>query len=96
MTPQLKAELAQALSVRGVGLRFPAQLEMVFNQDVAPQRARAMLFGGGFGLLLYMAFLVVDWLVVPDVFELAVIRRLGLITPLGLLPIHISQRYIDR
>ena len=96
MTPQLKAELAQALSVRGVGLRFPAQLEMVFNQDVAPQRARAMLFGGGFGLLLYMAFLVVDWLVVPDVFELAVILRLVVITPLGLLTIHLTQRYMAR
>ncbi|RZK99865.1 MAG: GGDEF domain-containing protein [Rubrivivax sp.] len=97
MTPMvLKAELTQALAARRASLLFPPLLEQRFNQHVAPQRARAALFSGGFGLILYVAFLVVDWLVVPDVFQLALFLRLAVITPLGLLTIHLVHRHMAR
>lgn len=96
MNPALKAELTQALRARRASLRFPPQLEKLFNQHVAPQRAKAALFSGGFGLILYVAFLVVDWLVVPDVFQLALVLRLAVITPLGLLTIYLVSRHMAR
>ncbi|MBC7701715.1 diguanylate cyclase [Aquabacterium sp.] len=96
MNNALKAELAQALSTKRVGLRFAPALENQFKQHIAPQRTRAALASGGFGLVLYVAFLLVDWLVVPDVFRLALTLRLAVITPLGLLAIYLANQHMAR
>lgn len=96
MNNALKAELGQALSTQRIGLRFAPALESQFKQDIAPQRSRAALVSGGFGLVLYVSFLLVDWLVVPDVFELALTLRLAVITPLGLLTIFLVRRHMAR
>ncbi len=96
MNDALKPELAQALSIKRVGLRFAPDLESQFKQDIAPQRAQAALVSCGFGLVLYVSFLLVDWLVVPDVFTLALTLRLAVITPLGLLTIYLVRRHMAR
>lgn len=96
MNDALKPELARALSTRRVGLRFAPALENQFKQDLGPQRAQAAMASGRFGLVLYVSFLLVDWLVVPDVFELALTLRLAVITPLGLLTIHLVNRNMAR
>ena len=96
MNDALKPALAQALSTRRVGLRFAPALENHFKQDVGPHRAQAALASGGFGLVLYVCFLLVDWLVVPDVFGLALTLRLAVITPLGLLTIYLVKRHMAR
>lgn len=96
MNEVLKLDLAQALSTKGIGLRFAPALESKFQLDVGSQRAQAALVSGGFGLVLYVSFLLVDWLVVPDVFELALTLRLAVITPLGLLTICLVRRHMAR
>ena len=68
-------------------LRFPAQLEVAFEQEVAAQRCRQLALGGLFGILLYDLFLIPDGLISPQTFLTALWVRLGVVTPIALLMI---------
>ena len=71
------AQLDKALS----WLRFPAALERQFAIDSAPRRLRYFLLSGLLSLFVFNGFLLVDYLMAPDVFWLAVKIRVGLFTP---------------
>jgi diguanylate cyclase (GGDEF)-like protein len=68
-------------------LAFPRQLELAFEEEVAAERYRQLVFGGVFGILLYDLFLISDWLISPQTFLTALWVRLGIVTPLGLVMI---------
>lgn len=65
-------------------MRFPARLEQQFVTDSAARRMRYFLFSGALALVVFNGFLLVDYLMAPDVFWLAVKVRLAWFTPLGL------------
>lgn len=66
-------------------MRFPARLEQQFLNDSAARRMRYFLFSGALALVVFNGFLLVDYLMAPDVFWLAVKVRLAWFTPLGLI-----------
>jgi diguanylate cyclase (GGDEF)-like protein len=68
-------------------LKFPRQLELAFEHEVAGERCRQLAFGGIFGILLYDLFLISDWLVSPETFLTALWVRLGIVTPIAMLMI---------
>lgn len=70
---------------RGVSwMRFPARLEKQFLHDSAARRLRYFLISGLLSLVVFNGFLLGDYLMVPDVFWLAVKVRLLCFTPLAL------------
>ncbi len=83
----------QALSQRGWDLRFPRALEQRFVNDEYLDRLRYAIRTALFALVVYDLFLMADWLLLPDVFELAACVRLALYTPLALLVIAVSHRH---
>lgn len=66
-------------------MKFPAALENDFLSQGPEQRVRHFLISGLIALLVYDGFLVADYLMIPDVFPIAVKLRLLILTPLGLL-----------
>ena len=66
------------------GLRFPAELERGFLLESTPARLRQFFFSGFLSLLVYNGFLIVDYLMMPDVFWLSVQLRVLLFSPLSL------------
>lgn len=74
-------------------LKFPQQLEVAFEQEVAIQRCRQLALGGLFGILLYDLFLIPDWLVAPQTFLTALWVRLGIVTPIAL--VMIASLYLN-
>lgn len=65
-------------------LRFPRELEARFMAASAQQRMRQFCASGLIALLVYNAFLLADWLLVPDVFALDLVLRLCVMTPASL------------
>lgn len=66
-------------------MRFPHTLERQFQHDGASRRLRYFIVSGLLSLLVFNGFLVVDYLMVPDVFEVALRLRLLWFTPIGIL-----------
>jgi diguanylate cyclase (GGDEF)-like protein len=76
---------AQALiDKRGSWMRFPKDLEQQFLNDNAAGRLRYIVLSGVLSLIVFNGFLGIDYLMAPDVFDLAVQIRLGLFTPLAI------------
>ena len=73
-------------------MRFPAPLEQQFLLDAGDARRRHFLISGLLSLLVYNGFLLVDYLMVRDVFELAVELRLYLFTPLFIALLLVGSR----
>src|SRR5690606_29123732 len=85
--PQPHAEVRNedALLARGLrSLRFPGQLEKQFHEDRGPARQRYVRISGLLSLLIFNRFLVADYLLAPDVFDLAVRLRMLGCSPLAL------------
>ena len=66
-------------------MRFKGDLERRFLADGAAQRLRYAAVSGLLSLLVFNGFLLVDWLMAPDVFWMALKLRLGLFTPVAAL-----------
>ncbi|MGH6648853.1 GGDEF domain-containing protein [Aquabacterium sp.] len=66
-------------------MKFPDALEQEFLSKDPEQRLRHFLVSGLIALLVYDGFLVADYLLIPDVFSVAVKLRLVIFTPLSLL-----------
>lgn len=64
------------------GLRFPRDLEARFLNDTAAERIRRLLLNSVFVAAAFNLFLVSDYLMVPDQFDLALRLRLLVFTPL--------------
>lgn len=62
-------------------LRFPDALETRFQTDCAPQRLRGLLVNGALVAIIFNWMLWSDWMMVPDVFDLALKLRLFVFTP---------------
>lgn len=65
-------------------LRFPPSIEAKFEADIGARRSRFLLVTGAVTLVLFQLFLVRDRLLLPDVFNEAIIFRVAIITPLTL------------
>lgn len=66
-------------------LRFEsAEDEHHFDKGSQASRLRHFLISGWVSLLIFNGFLVVDWLVSPDVFALGVLVRLMIFTSFGI------------
>lgn len=62
---------------------FPAPLEGRFEQDTGAARARYLALSGAIALSLNVLFLAADSIMLPDVFWLAIVIRLGVVDLLG-------------
>lgn len=73
-------------------MRFPSALEQQFLLDLAEPRRRHFVISSFISLVIYNGFLVVDYLMTPDVFWLAVQLRILFFTPLSLFFIYLIWR----
>lgn len=64
-------------------LRFREPLERQYEEDSISFRRRNLLVSSIVGLILYDAFIVNDWRMLPDIFREALILRLAVFTPLA-------------
>ena len=71
------------MNLRLPSLRFSDALETQFQREIAPERLRHLVFTAKVSLLMYVGFLPVDWLMVPDVFREALLLRVLLFAPLA-------------
>lgn len=77
-----EAALIDRLIERGVPwMRFPGALEQRFLDAGAQRRLRYCFVSGLLSLFVFNGFLIVDYLMVHDIFWLAVKLRLGVFTP---------------
>lgn len=74
-------------------LRFPDELERAFLLNETPARLRHFLISGVISLLVYNGFLIVDYLMMPDVFWLSVWLRLLIFSPVCMLGLVLVWRY---
>jgi diguanylate cyclase (GGDEF)-like protein len=74
-------------------MRFEPQQEADFQQASALPRLRHFLVSGAISIVNYNAFLLVDAMLVPDVLEQALLLRLFLFSPMGVLFIFLCWRY---
>ncbi len=86
------ARINQLLEKGFPWMTFPGQLEQRFQSDVAEARRRHFLISSVLALLIYNGFLATDYLMVPDVFWLAVQLRILFFSPLALLSIYLIWR----
>jgi diguanylate cyclase (GGDEF)-like protein len=85
----------EAVQAQGfASLRFPAELEAQFLDDKAAERLRMGQLGVVVLLLLSNIMLLADWLMIPDQFDMALILRLGLFTPLCLILLGVLRRIV--
>lgn len=63
------------------GLTFPLPIEQQFESDTAASRCQRLVTGILVSAVIYNLFLIGDWLLMPDVFWLAVALHFGLVTP---------------
>ena len=76
----LQACISDNLASKVRWLRFSGGLEKLFEQQTGAARSRYLALMGIPALLLMNSFLVVDFVAVNDVFVLAMILRLGVVT----------------
>ncbi|MFT3856893.1 MAG: diguanylate cyclase [Aquabacterium sp.] len=88
----LMARIDQLLQKGFPLLNFLGALEDQFLRDMLDARRRHFLFSGLVALLLYNGFLIADYLMTPDVFDLAIRLRLFYLTPLALFLIFMGTR----
>ncbi|HXQ03517.1 MAG TPA: hypothetical protein VN831_02025 [Bradyrhizobium sp.] len=75
-------EAVEALMGKGRRIiAFPAALEQRFEEDTQERRCTRLRIGILVSAALYNFFLIADWLLVPDVFRVATLLHLGLVTP---------------
>jgi diguanylate cyclase (GGDEF)-like protein len=80
------ARMNQVQDLLNLGFRwmkFPATLEDEFLGDDPVQRIRHFMISGLISLLVYDGFLIADYLMIPDVFAVAVTLRLLVFTPIA-------------
>lgn len=78
------ALVEQELSTGARWLRFSSEIEAMFEADTREARIRRMTSTALVAMVLYNFFLLADGLLLRDVLWLAVIVRLGVITPISI------------
>lgn len=69
------------LERRRPSLRFPPALEQQFEKDTEDRRRSRLKLGILVSAILYNCFLIADWLLIPDVFRVALALHLCVVTP---------------
>ena len=82
---QVSAQIDRFSGIYFQWLHFPSSLEDRFESDTSARRSNRLAFEGIFALILFDLSLIADHLVSPLAFHRALIIRLGLITPIGIL-----------
>lgn len=80
---------------RGRLLRFEPAQEARFVADGKAARLTHFLISGVFSLIAFNLFLMSDWMMVPDRFEMALTLRLLVYTPVALFFLVVSWRFRD-
>jgi len=94
--PQDEAALVERTLNRNCHwLRFPAKLEMQFVHDMPRSRAAGSAVANLVVTIAANLFLIADWIMVPDVFDAALVLRLGVVTPFGLLLMVLTMMSIS-
>lgn len=88
----LSAPAEQTTVENVLTLRFPPAIEARYEAETGPARCRQLIVCGLVALALYDLFLISDWRLVPDVFQEALVVRLGIVTPLALLIVALLLR----
>ena len=78
---KLEPLLQRSLRAGGRSFRFPAELERIYRLFVFPSRRRRYAALATLALVCYNLFIVCDWFILPDIFVIAVIVRLLVVTP---------------
>lgn len=86
------AEVDRLLNNGKPALRLPDSLEHAFLADAGPQRLRTMIISGMLAAVILNWFLVTDWLLIPDQFDLALRLRLFMFTPALIVGIFLLTR----
>ncbi|HWA18674.1 MAG TPA: GGDEF domain-containing protein [Devosia sp.] len=73
-------------------MRFEPEQERQFEAKTGPERSRRIISRGVIGLMLYLAYLAVDYLLTPDAFIMALVLRAGLVVPLTVITLAIVAR----
>lgn len=73
-------------------LAFPRSLEARFQADTAPERLRTLIASGALVSILYNWLLLSDWMMIPDMFALALRLRLLFFTPLTVLGLFLLAK----
>ncbi len=89
---KLEPLLQRSLRAGGRSFRFPAELERIYRLFVFPSRRRRYAALATLALVCYNLFIVCDWFILPDIFLIAVIVRLLVVTPAILAGIWFTGR----
>ena len=85
----LADELQRSFPTTSGRLRFTEMLEAHYELETGPARCRHLIICGIVALFLYDCFLISDWRLIPDIFQTALVVRLGVVTPIALLIVAI-------
>ena len=77
-------------------MKFPAALEHAFLSQDPHQRLRHFIISGVIALMVYDGFLIADYLMIPDVFSIAVTLRLLIFTPASVIVLLLLWLNRDR
>ncbi|TXN84822.1 diguanylate cyclase [Methylobacterium sp. WL8] len=77
-------------------LAFARPIETLFERNGREARARVMTITTLVGVLVYDLFLVLDQILLPDVFAMMVVARIGIFTPFALGMLWIARRHPTR
>jgi len=72
-------------------LKFPSKLEKLYQEERLKQREKEFIVIGITGILLYNLFVIVDYIMLPDIWLESFFIRIGIVTPLMILGL-VSQR----
>jgi diguanylate cyclase (GGDEF)-like protein len=63
------------------GIAFPPAIERQFERDTHERRCERLTVGILVSAAIYNVFLIADWLLVPDVLQIAALLHFGVVTP---------------
>lgn len=90
--PVLSAQAIDAELAKGAKwLRFPTDIEREYDRETGPRKVVQLTMSALVGIILYNLFLIADSMLMSDVFHLAVIARLLVVTPVSILIYIILQ-----
>ena len=78
-------EIHGYLNKKYLSLKFPADLERSFKEEILPVKKQRFMRLGLIGVFFYTLFCVSDWIMLPDIYLTAWKIRIGIVCPLLIL-----------
>jgi diguanylate cyclase (GGDEF)-like protein len=96
MTDTISLEIAEVQSLLkrgGCKLTLAGRIESLFKQSTEDSRRRGLIVAACVGLAIFDISLAMDYLLIPDVVGMALLARLGIVTPLavGMILCHLTR-----